>query len=87
VKLPGRATRTPNRHCPATTRRQPIVGRKNDYGCRTKQGLRVAEVLYTLIGTCRILGVRPDEYLEHAALRAIRNTNQRELLPHELAYD
>ena len=67
--------------------RQPIVGRKNYYGCRSKEGLRVAEVLYTLIGTCRILGVRPDAYLEKAALRAIRNTNQRALLPHELADD
>lgn len=65
--------------------RQPIVGRKNYYGCRSAEGLRVAEVLYTLIGTCRTLGIRPDEYLEKAALRAIRNTNQRELLPHELA--
>lgn len=65
--------------------RQPIVGRKNYYGCRSPAGLRVAEVLYTLIGTCRILGVRPDEYLEQAALRAIRNTNQRDVLPHEMA--
>ncbi|MFB6265316.1 MAG: IS66 family transposase [Bradymonadaceae bacterium] len=64
--------------------RQPVVGRKNYYGCRTEAGLEVAETMYTLIETCRIIGVDPHDYLKQAALRSIRNTNQREMLPHEL---
>ena len=64
--------------------RQPVVGRKNYYGCRTTAGLRVAEVLYTLIGTCRILGVSAHDYLKEAALRAVRFSAVDPLTPHDL---
>lgn len=67
--------------------RQAVVGRKNYYGCRTEAGLEVAETMYTLIETCRIIGVDPHEYLKQAAVRSVVNTNHREMLPHELLDD
>lgn len=64
--------------------RQPVVGRKNYYGCRSRAGLDVAETLYTLIGTCQILGVDPHEYLSKAAHRAVRFSAVEPLTPHDM---
>ena len=64
--------------------RGPVVGRKNFAGCRTDRGVRVAELLYSLLHTARHEGVDPGEYLSEALIRA-RSTPGATLLPHEFA--
>ncbi|HET9958923.1 MAG TPA: IS66 family transposase [Polyangiaceae bacterium] len=65
--------------------RDPVVGRKNHYGSRSKRGTEVAAQLYTLIETAKMSGVDAHAYLSlavHAALdgRALP-------LPHEVAVE
>ena len=47
------------------------VGRKNHYGSKSLRGTEVAAVFYSLIETCKRLGVDAAEYLKAAALCAI----------------
>ena len=47
------------------------VGRKNHYGSKSLRGTEVAALFYSLIETCKRLGVDAGEYLKAAALRAI----------------
>jgi len=51
--------------------RGPAVGRRNHYGSRSMRGTEVAACFYSLIETCKLVGVSPAEYLEYAARRAI----------------
>ena len=53
--------------------RRPVLGRRNWGGSRAKSGMRVAELFWSLIETCRRAGVDPDEYLKVAARRAIES--------------
>ena len=62
--------------------RNPVVGRKNHYGSRSKRGTEVAAIFYTMIETCRLTGVDPKRYL-----RAVVEATQDGLdapLPHHL---
>jgi hypothetical protein len=52
--------------------RGPVVGRKNHYyGSRSEMGTLVAALFYTLIETCKRLGIDPGAYLKAAALHAL----------------
>lgn len=48
-----------------------VVGRKNHYGSRSKRGIQVAALYYSLIETAKLCGVDPKEYLLAAARNAI----------------
>lgn len=62
--------------------RRPVLGRKNFYGTRSERGARVASLLFSLIGSCTLLGVDPFDYLVEAAERALRDPGSA-YLPHE----
>ena len=62
--------------------RVPVVGRKNYYGTRSELGARVAAAMFSLLGTCKLLGVNPRDYLTEAATRAIRDPGS-VYLPHD----
>jgi transposase len=51
--------------------RSPVTGRKNHYGSRSVRGTEVAAIFYTLIGTARLCGENPKDYLLRAARAAI----------------
>lgn len=53
--------------------RKPVLGRKNHLGSRSESGVRVAGLFYSLLGTCRHLGLDPEAWLEEAATRALRD--------------
>ena len=61
-----------------------VVGRKNHYGSRSKRGTEVASVFYSLIETCKLVGVEPKQYLRDAALSKLRDGVDYPL-PHEIA--
>lgn len=50
--------------------RRPVLGRRNWGGSRAWSGMRVAELFWSLLETCRRVGVDPAEYLKVAARRA-----------------
>lgn len=50
--------------------RGPVRGRKVHYGSHSEQCARVAAVLYSLLETCRSLGVNPTDWLLVALHRA-----------------
>lgn len=60
-----------------------VVGRKNHYGSRSRRGIEVASVFYSLIETCKLVGVEPKAYLRSAALSKLRDGVDY-LLPHEV---
>ena len=60
-----------------------VVGRKNHYGSRSKRGTKVASLFYSLIETCKLVGVEPRQYLRDAALSKLRDGVDY-LLPHEI---
>ena len=43
--------------------RQPVVGRKNWLFSRTEGGAAVAADCYTLVQSCMLQGIDPEEYL------------------------
>lgn len=47
--------------------RDPVLGRKNRCGCRSVRGTQVAAIFYTLIETCILCGVDPEEYMRFTA--------------------
>jgi hypothetical protein len=62
--------------------KDPVLGRKNHDGSRSKRGTQVAAMLSSLVGSARLSGVNPEAYLRVATVRAIRG--EPVLLPHEL---
>jgi transposase len=62
--------------------RGPVVGRKVHYGSKSKNGTKVAAVLYTLLETAKLCGVDPAAYLKAATELAIKNPGA-VLLPHD----
>jgi len=44
--------------------RQEVVGRKNWLFSRSEEGAKISGYLYTLIGSCFLQGIDPQEYLE-----------------------
>lgn len=51
--------------------RDPVMGRRNFLGTHSEKGARAAAVFYTLVGTCKVLGIDPAAYLAFATRRAI----------------
>lgn len=49
-----------------------VLGRKNHYGSRSKRGIHVAEILYSLCETAKLQHVDPRVYLISATKAAIR---------------
>ena len=50
--------------------RGPVRGRKAHLGSHSGRGTQVAAVLYSLLGTCRKLGVDPHSWMVTALTRA-----------------
>jgi len=50
----------------------PVMGRNNFYGFRSLDGADIGMTLYTLIGTCKKLGIIPRVYLLEMAIRALK---------------
>ena len=44
--------------------RNPVVGRKTWLGTHSKRGAQTAAVLFTLVESCKLLGVNPREYFK-----------------------
>jgi hypothetical protein len=42
--------------------RNPVVGRKTWYGTHSKRGAKTAAILFTLVESCKLIGVNPREY-------------------------
>lgn len=63
--------------------RGPVVGRKNHYGSRSERGTVVAAIFYSLIETCKLIGVNAMVYLRKAVEKALQEPGSA-LLPHEL---
>lgn len=63
--------------------RGPVLGRKNHQGSRSEAGTRVAALFYSLVDTCKALGLDPQVYLVAAAKAALRD-RACVLLPHDL---
>jgi transposase len=61
--------------------RGPVVGRKNHYGSRSRRGLEVSAILYSLLESAKLVGVDPRDYLRHAVLGSLRGEGV--LLPHQ----
>ena len=60
-----------------------VVGRKNHYGSKSKRGTEVAEILYSLVESAKLVGLDPAAYLNAAVAAALRG--EVIPLPHELA--
>jgi len=60
----------------------PAIGRRNHYGSHSKQGTKVAAVLYSLIETAKVNGIAPKRYLKLALAAAL--AGDRIPLPFEL---
>ncbi len=61
-----------------------VLGRKNHYGSRSKRGTEVAALFYSVIETCKLVGIDPKAYLRASALAALRE-DAAYPLPHEIA--
>ncbi len=66
--------------------RGPVVGRKNHQGSRSPRGATVTAAMYSLVETCRRVGVDPHAYLLEAARRGIETPGS-VFLPHDFAAD
>ncbi len=64
--------------------RDPVIGRKNHYGSRSVRGTQVAAIFYTLIETCILCGVDPEEYMRFTARAALLKPGTA-VLPQEFA--
>ena len=62
--------------------RGPVLGRKNFQGSRSETGTRVAALFYSLLSTCRLMGIDPQAYLIEATRRAVQNRKSI-FLPHD----
>jgi transposase len=52
--------------------RGPVVGRKNHYGSKSRNGTEVASRLYSILETCKLHDVDPGRYLHAAVIAADR---------------
>jgi len=60
-----------------------VQGRKNHYGSKSKRGLEVAGLMYSLLDSAVLAGVTPEAYLSHALDAAL--AREEIPLPHEFA--
>lgn len=59
-----------------------VVGRKVHYGSKSKRGIEVAAIFYTLLETAKLCGVDPSRYLRAALQHALENPGSA-LLPQD----
>lgn len=52
--------------------RHAVMGRKNAYGSRNHNGADVAAIMYTVIGSCKKIGLDARTYIDWALRQAIR---------------
>ncbi|HEV7669858.1 MAG TPA: transposase [Thermoanaerobaculia bacterium] len=52
--------------------RDLVLGRKNHYGSHSQRGADVSALFYTLIGTAKLCGLKPEEYLREAIMAALK---------------
>lgn len=45
--------------------RNPVIGRKTWYGTHSKRGAETAAILFTLVESCKLVGVNPREYFKN----------------------
>jgi len=45
--------------------RSPVVGRKTWYGTHSKRGALTAAILFSLVESCKLIGVNPRDYFRH----------------------
>jgi transposase len=64
--------------------RAVVLGRKNHLGSRSKRGMHVAGLFYSLLDTAKLCGVDPREYLVRAVRQALDEPGA-VFLPHEMA--
>jgi hypothetical protein len=66
--------------------RKVVIGRKNYMFCGSEEGAKRAAVVYSLVGTCEMLGLDPYRYFEYAmgALSLNRNYDPALLMPHRV---
>ena len=64
--------------------RAVVLGRKNHLGSHSERGAQVAAIFYSLLGSCRLVGVSPNQYLNTLVQRALADPDYT-LLPHEFA--
>ena len=64
--------------------RTPVLGRKNHLGSHSPNGANVSAIFYTLLGSCRLVGVSPVQYLKALVERGLQ-TKGHVLLPHDFA--
>lgn len=43
--------------------RSPVIGRKTWYGTHSKRGVQTMSILFSIVGSCKLSGVNPREYL------------------------
>lgn len=60
-----------------------VVGRKNHYRSRSKRGIEVAALFYSLSESAKLCGIEPKAYLLQATRAALANRDTI-TLPHEL---
>ena len=61
--------------------RSPVVGRKTWYGTHSPRGSETAQVLFTLIESCKLVGVNPREYFPKLVQRI--HNKEKTLTPYE----
>jgi transposase len=61
--------------------RNAVIGRKNHFVSRSKEGAQVAAILYSLIETCKMLRINPQHYLLLGIF--LHKHEERIPLPHE----
>jgi transposase len=65
--------------------RNPVVGRKNHYGSKSRRGTEAAAILYSLVDSARLVDLEPKAYL-HRAIRAALDGRPIPL-PHQVVRD
>ena len=60
-----------------------VLGRKNNYGSRSRRGTEMAALLYSLMESAKLAGLEPKQYLRLAVQAALRG--EAIPLPHRLA--
>ena len=64
--------------------RTPVLGRRNHLGSRSPRGAQVSALFYSLLGSCRMLGVSPVQYLSTVVERGLQ-TEGYALTPYDFA--
>ena len=62
--------------------RQSVMGRKNFHGSRTQRGAKTAEILYTVIESCKKVELDPKDYM----LMAVKNSIEKKPVKTPLQY-